>query len=342
MRSLRHGADDLSGAAFGRPAGSRPSLHGGVRRDLPGAPDFDFGPSPDPAAAGSRRGARRDPAPSLLAYRLNRLWLTPLFRTVLRVGVPAYLLVFALGVVISDEARRDAIAGAWRDAWAIIEARPEFRVAGMTVDGASPPVESALRAMGPESFPLSSFQIDLEALRADFEALDAVASANLRITSDGVLAVAVRERDPAVVWRSPEGLELLDAEGYRVARLRRRAARADLPLIGGEGADRAVPEALELIAAAEPLGARLRGLVRVGERRWDAVLTDGRRIQLPAQGAANALERVIALDQSQELLQRDVALVDMRLPGRPTVRMNEEALVELRRIRALERGENNR
>lgn len=342
MRSLRHGADDPPDAAFGRSPGSRPSLHGGGRRDLPGTPDFDFGAASDPAASGSRRRARRDPAPSRLAYRLNRLWLTPLFRTVLRVGVPAYLLVFALGVVISDEARREAIAGAWSDAWAIIEARPEFRVTGMTVAGASPPVEAALRAMGPESFPVSSFQIELDALRASFEALDAVASANLRITAEGTLSVDVQEREPAVVWRSPEGLELLDAQGYRVARLRRRAARADLPLIGGEGADRAVPEALALIALADPLGARLRGLVRVGERRWDAVLTDGRRIQLPAQGASNALERVIALDQSQEILQRDVAVVDMRLPGRPTVRMNEEALVELRRIRALERGENNR
>ncbi len=338
MRPLRPGQDGQPGGAFLRPAGSRPSLHAGVRRDLPGAPDFAAHPFPEPAAARTRR----DPAPSRFSYRLHRLWLTPLFRTALRVGLPAYLLVFALGVVLSDEARRDAITGAWEDAWAIIEARPEFRVTGMTVEGASEPVHSALQAMGPESFPVSSFQIDLESLRADFEALDAVASANLRITSEGVLTVHVREREPAVVWRSPEGLELLDGEGHRVARLRRRAARADLPLIGGEGADRAVPEALALIETAEPLGARLRGLVRVGERRWDAVLTDGRRIQLPAQGAGSALERVIALDQSQELLQRDVALVDMRLPGRPTVRMSEEALVELRRIRALERGESNR
>lgn len=343
MRPLRPGRDGPSDGAYVRPAGSRPSLHGGARRDLPGSPEFSAGPlASSGATAGAGRGTRRDPAPSRFSYRLNRLWLTPLFRTILRVGVPAYLIVFALGIVISDEARRDAIVGAWDDAWAIIEARPEFRVKGMTVEGASATVESALRAMGPESFPVSSFQLDLEALRTDFEALDAVARANLRITTDGMLAAQIREREPAVVWRSPEGLELLDGDGHRVARLRRRAARADLPLIGGEGADAAVPEALELIEMAEPLGARLRGLVRVGERRWDVLLSDGRRLLLPAQEAGNALERVIALDQSQELLQRDVALVDMRLPGRPTVRMSEEALVELRRIRALERGESNR
>ena len=49
----------------------------------------------------NRRGAgagRRDPAPSRLSYRMHRLWLTPLFRTLLTVGAPAYVAILALGV----------------------------------------------------------------------------------------------------------------------------------------------------------------------------------------------------------------------------------------------------
>jgi len=281
---------------------------------------------------------RRDPAPSRLVYRLHRLWLTPLFRAVLTVGVPAYAAVLGAGLFLSDGDRRAALAAGFADIRATIEERPEFMVSEIRVDGASPAVRAALVAAGPASFPVSSFRIDLEAMRARMEAFDAVRNADLRIAADGVLEVRVIERVPAILWRSPEGLELLDGEGHRVAMLARREARQDLGIVAGEGADRAVPEALALLAAAASLGDRLRGLERIGERRWDVVLDRGQRILLPEAGAVAALERVLALDRAQELLERDVAAVDMRNARRPTLRVTPGAFDELRRIRALERG----
>jgi len=286
-----------------------------------------------PAAA-----RQRDPAPSRLAYRLHRLWLTPFFRALLRIGIPVYIVVFTLGAVLSDEARRDRIAGVWTELWNTIEARPEFQIARFEVLDASPAVEAALKVLGPSEFPVSSFHLDLEVLRSEFEALDAVARADLRVRAGGVLEARIRERTPAIVWRTREGLELLDEGGHRIAWLRTRAARADLPLIAGDGADRTVPEALALIAAAEPLGERMLGLVRIGERRWDLVLEGGMQVMLPEEGAIGALERVIALAQTQDLLDRDIERVDLRNPARPTLRLSGDALGELRRIRALERG----
>ena len=40
---------------------------------------------------------RRDPAPSRLKYRLERMWLTPLYRRILRVGIPAFVLAMVGG-----------------------------------------------------------------------------------------------------------------------------------------------------------------------------------------------------------------------------------------------------
>ena len=96
-----------------------------------------------------------------------------------------------------------------------------------------------------------------------------------------------------------------------------------------------MPEALKLIAAANVLGDRLRGLVRVGGRRWDVVLDREQTIMLPEENALQALERVIALEGAQEVLTRDVARVDMRLAARPTLRMNEDATREWWHIRQL-------
>ena len=84
-----------------------------------------------------------------------------------------------------------------------------------------------------------------------------------------------------------------------------------------------------------PLGNRLRGIVRIGERRWDVVLDRGQRVLLPETGSVQALERVIALSQAQDVLARDLAAVDMRLAARPTIRMNMAAVEEWWRIQQL-------
>ena len=145
---------------------------------------------------------------------------------------------------------------------------------------------------------------------------------------------------PAVVWRGPNGLALLDSTGVRVGPVDSRLERPDLPLLAGEGAEKAVPEALALIEAAAPVKARLRGLVRMGERRWDVVLDRGQRILLPAEGALEALERVMALAEAEDMLERDVSVIDMRFGERPTLRLTPAALDALRG-NAIEAGATN-
>ena len=105
--------------------------------------------------------------------------------------------------------------------------------------------------------------------------------------------------------------------------------------MAGEGGDRAVPEALRLLAMADELEGRVIGLQRMGARRWDVVLTEDQRILLPETGAELALARVMALDAAQELFERDISVVDMRLSDRPTIRLNPDALDALWDIRGL-------
>lgn len=272
---------------------------------------------------------RRDPAPSRLAYRMDRLWLTPMFRLAVRVGLPFALAVSLVGGYLADETRREGITKSLADLRESVETRPEFMVKLMAIDGASAPVATAIRKMLPVALPASSFRLDLEALRAEIEQVDAVASAELHIRKGGILQVTVRERQPAMLWRTEAGLEMLDATGHRVATLLNRAARPDLPVIAGEGADAHVDEALALLDAAEPIQDRIRGLVRVGERRWDIVLDRDQRILLPETKAIEAVQRVIALDLAEDMLGRDLTIVDLRNQNRPTIRIAADADAEL-------------
>ena len=286
----------------------------------------------DPA----RRPARRDPAPSRLVYRLNRIWLTPLYRRVVRVGLPAFLLCLVVGLWLDDPDRRAQLTASFESLIDSVQHRDEFMVKAMRIDGASDNVDKALRAMLAKPLPASSFDLDLEALRSRVMQLDAIEKVELRILPDGVLSAVVTEREPVALWRHERGIDMIDATGHRVTSVASREERLDLPVIAGAGADRAASEALVLIDAAGPILPRLRGLERIGERRWDVVLDRGQRIMLSADGALKALERAIAMDQQTGLLDRDVTGIDLRDPNRVAIRLGHDARNAIRHARGEE------
>ncbi|MDA7425251.1 cell division protein FtsQ/DivIB [Thalassococcus lentus] len=282
--------------------------------------------------------ARLDPSGSRLKYRIERLMLTPLFRGALRVGVPLAL-TFGLGTWwFSVDDNRNAFNTMIADLRTQVESRPEFQVKLMAIDGASDAVAADIRTILPVEFPISSFDLNLDEMQQSVVGLDAVRKAHLRIKQGGVLQVDVTERIPKVLWRREDALELLDGKGNRVADAHARAHHADLPVIAGDGAERAVPEALALHAVAGPLSGRVRGFERMGARRWDVVLDRGQRIMLPEDGAVRALERTIAMQQAVQMLDRDLIAVDLRLPQRPTVRMTEQATQAMWQFKAIEAG----
>jgi cell division protein FtsQ len=295
---------------------------------------IDHRPSKQPQQSPPQR-VRRDPAPSRLKYRLERMWLTPLYRRALRLGLPAFLLAMTAGLWLSDEDRRAALTGEVAGIVDKVQSRDAFQVRTMTIEGASPVVDKALRAMLPVDLPASSFDIDLPALRLQVMQLDAIETIDLRIKPGGILSAVVKEREPALLWRNARGIDILDKSGHRVASVTSREVRPDLPLIAGEGADLVTPEALQLLDAAGPILPRVRGLVRRGERRWDLVLDHGQRIMLPADGAVIALEAAVSMNRTEDLLGRDIDVVDLRDPTRPVLRLGIDARNAIRTARGM-------
>ncbi|HMQ91714.1 MAG TPA: cell division protein FtsQ/DivIB [Amaricoccus sp.] len=282
---------------------------------------------------------RRDPAPSRLRYRLTRLWLRPGFRRLANFGLPMLAGLLAAWTLMAEyDLRGRAMLAFERMREAIVE-QPQFVITRIDIPDVSPDLAEQIRVAAFVDLPASSLEVDVVSVRARIEALDAVERARVRAPASGVLEIRAIERVPVVVWRSGPGLQLLDPAGVRVAEVDSRLRRPDLPLIAGEGAAGQVPEALELFALARPLHDRIRGLVRMGERRWDLVLDRDQVIRLPETGAAAALAHVMDLQAAEDLMDRDLTVVDMRDPRRPILRLGENAVAELVRVRAMVAGE---
>lgn len=282
------------------------------------------------------RALPRDPAPSKWKYRYQRWMLTPGVRGLIRIGVPCALVGIIAVSWYSHGSNKEMVAATWEEAKAAIQHRPEFMVSGMEVVGTDEQLANLITATVPLEFPASSFDLDLEGIRTKVEVLDAVRSARVRIGEGGQLQIDVTPRVAVAVWRDGNTLRLIDEEGTFAGLIESRSDRLDLPLIAGDGAQDHIEEALSLFRDAKPLQERFRGLVRMGERRWDVVLDRDQRILLPAENAVAALDRVIVLQQASDLLDRDVAVVDMRNADRPTVRVNKEAAGALHRAGQIE------
>jgi cell division protein FtsQ len=280
---------------------------------------------------------RADPAPPKWRWRLERLWLTPLFRALVRKGLPALALAALAAWWAGDATRVAAVRDGWDRMVRAVEERPEFRVDLLRIEGASEQVQADIIEVLPIDLPLSQFALDIDGLRTALQGLDPVREAEVRVQSGGVLLLRIVEREPAVAWMDGARVTVLDAEGHRVASLDSLEAAGPLPVIAGEGADAHVAEALRLFAAAAPISDRLLGLTRVGMRRWDVLLLGGQRIALPEDRPAAALDGALAMHAAKDLLDRDVRVVDLRLPDRPVLRLSPEARAELRRLQDLER-----
>ncbi|MEM7060850.1 MAG: cell division protein FtsQ/DivIB [Pseudomonadota bacterium] len=268
----------------------------------------------------------RGPGPSKAMYRLTRIWKKTWVRRASLIVLPGILVVMA-GWKLLNSPDLHAFIGKQRDAIiAVLAQRPEFAVNGYRIEGASAGLESRLTGMISVPGGASTMTFDVAALQADLADVAAVKDVSVALGPKGILHIDVIERVAEALWRDTDGaLWLIDREGVVLDPTPVRADWPKLPVVIGEGAGEVVAQALSLFRSFPDLKPRLRAFVRVGERRWNVELDRGLTIMLPEQAPKAALARVMAWHYGDEVLDRGLVAVDMRLPDRPTLRMNGKA-----------------
>lgn len=161
--------------------------------------------------------------------------------------------------------------------------------------------------------------ISPEAVRARLEALPWVERAAVQRRFPDHVHLVIEERTPFALWQHRGRFALIDRSG-RVIVQDRVERFAHLPQVVGEGAAAEAAALLDLLARHPEVERRVLAAVRVGGRRWNLRLASGADVLLPEGHEAAALERLMALHRETQLLDRQLALVDLRLPDRLVLR----------------------
>ena len=170
---------------------------------------------------------------------------------------------------------------------------------------------------------ISTLNFDADAALSRIEAIPSVASANIRKIYPNELQVTIEERKPMARWRIGDKTWLVDEGGNPI--IADDGSFKSLPLAVGKGA---AGDAMVMIHALDKypqLTENLAALSRVGDRRWDLIFYSGLRVELPENGTARALAELDQYQADNQLLDRDVDVIDMRVPGMLSLKLGDLA-----------------
>lgn len=165
---------------------------------------------------------------------------------------------------------------------------------------------------------VSQLSYDAAAAERRIEALPWVLRAKVHRILPAAIGVEISEREAAILWRAADRDMLVDMTG-RLLTTVPRGSDIGLPVVTGEDAGPAAPDLMVLVRTHPEIQRRMIEARRIEGRRWTLLLVGGTLLHLPGDGVAAALAWIEA-QAANGLLDRNLAAIDMRVPGQLVVR----------------------
>jgi cell division protein FtsQ len=281
--------------------------------------------------ATARRGARKPAsvqdrlsARALFFRRVKRslkpgLWLFAGV-VVIWVGSEIFRAIPPLAPVVSP-------AGTLRHGFSTLAGYFGFRVEHIEISGADTTKPAALQAALGVQPGAPIFGLSLAGIQARLDQLGPVQSASVQRALPGTLIIDIVERGSAAIWQTtgPDGATkfvLIDKSGNVIANQDAAAAKRRDPsllLLAGADAPRNAQALLAELRAAPAVMSRVVAASRVDGLRWNLILKDQAVVKLPQADERGAIFELAALQSSMALLDRPVAVIDLRQPARLVV-----------------------
>lgn len=196
-----------------------------------------------------------------------------------------------------------------------------FAIRSLHIEGRSrTPMADIQQALGiKKNDPI--LQLSLADMRARLKSIHSIREAAVDRALPDALYVRIVEREPVALWQNQGALSLVDDQGVVMQGIDIEPYRK-LPLIVGDGAPAHIEELMKILAASPDLSKEFASAIRVGDRRWNIRLQGDIEVKLPEEGAADALAKLVAMDKEEELLKRDIKVIDLRVEGRVFIRLS--------------------
>lgn len=282
--------------------------------------------SPFALLAGSARPA---PAPVKSRRRLRRAAAASRRRPVTGLGsvlVVALMAATGLYGTVRGGQYADYVAANGAPADLVAKALG-FSIDSVTIAGLKSLTPAEILHDGGVSGRNSLVLLDPGALRARLKAVPLVEDVSVRKLFPNDLHITVTERDAAAVWQKDGQLSLVSTDGTPIDAVRDDRFNA-LPFVVGDGANGRIGEFLALLSAAGELRDKIRAGILVGQRRWTLQMESGIEVQLPEIDAVDTMKRLADIEHQSHILEKDVLAIDLRIPGRITARLSEDAAAQ--------------
>jgi cell division protein FtsQ len=241
-------------------------------------------------------------------------------------GVAATVLILG-GAAIFGMVRGghvDELTSALRDARDALANSAGFRIASVTINGRKQLSQDEVLAIGGVTGRRSLLFLSAAEVRDRLKANPWIADATVLKLYPDRLSIDITERAAFALWQDERHVAVIADDGA-VLEPFVAGHLTSLPLVVGKGAETHARDFLNVMAGYPHIRDGVKAIVFVGERRWNLRLASGIDVRLPETDVRAALDRLVKLDQDDQLLSRDIVAVDLRLPGRVTVRLSDEA-----------------
>jgi cell division protein FtsQ len=151
------------------------------------------------------------------------------------------------------------------------------------------------------------------------ETITWVHSADVERRLPDTIHVRVVERQPLALWQRQGKLTVIDRDGVVISG-ERPETFADLIILVGSDAPAHGTDLIDMLQSEKALASHIAAAIRVGGRRWNLRFDSGVDVALPEEDPAGAWRRLAALEESDGILERDVEMIDLRLPDRLVLR----------------------
>ena len=264
-----------------------------------------------------------DPAPSRLAYKINRLLYRFWFKSLLMIVFLASSALLAKKVLYKNIDLNAEIRFLSEESSSLYKGLTELSISKILVKGAREPLKKEIIILVQNAATKGFSALKAQALREKIQDINKVEKAFVKLSTDGLVFVEVIQRKEAVVYFNNHLYEVLDSNGIILSIKKAYQGLSSFPLLVGKDGQKNINELLSLVNEIGSYQSEVLYYEWVGERRWDVHMKNGLVFKLPENNLSEGLVVMrMFLNETDKLL-KPIVSVDLRNIDKPIIKFRK-------------------